>query len=853
MIFRSLRSKKSRMGSGIRRRPVISEDKSARRLQWFILCLAFVILVGTITKNTDPNVEIISDEEINSQVRSTQTITADFTFESVDIAATKKAKESAKEGVPEVFSINTNKIRDQLVMLDNRIDLLKSYKDDVDKAVRDALLASNSSQEEKQLVKDAVESIATKLSVQNEFQNIKPDILAVWLMPGTKSLPKREFEQQITTDETELSSTAPRIVSKLIEPEVTPVEFAWADYLSRLVHNGVDIILTSGIRRPDLWKLSQRKNQEADIKILRRKDVEDIGDLGLALAEELPISKVPTVKEASEKLRMWLQKSIKEQASTGFDDPIEISTLESAAWQMASKDIVDTLEYDSWATSQAFEDVLKNVEEVMKTNTIKDILQEEGRTWTTQSREDVKEYLQILNSGRDQKSVWIFILAHMIIASLSLTCLVHSISLIETSREKAFKSLNLTLLLMCLILIASRISFYFIGQDSGYLVPVAVMAILLAILTSARIATIGSLITSMLLGIQCGHSVSVIAVASAMSITGVFSIYVVRRRSDISSAAIKSTIVGLLVMFSMSLATDSLLSEVSLHRLVLILLNGLACLFIVPGLLSPLERLFRITTDIQLLEYSDLNNEILSRMAIEVPATYAHSLMLGQIAEAAADAIGANGLLARVCAYYHDIGKMKRPEYFCENQTGENIHDALSPRLSSRAIAAHVTHGVEIAREFHLPEPIIDGIRQHHGTCMIGFFYQRALDNNRHGDVEESDFRYPGPKPQRREAAILMIGDALESGIRSLKNPTEERVREFVDKIIRNRWEDRQFDECDFTLKDLDKIAEVISHRLSAAFHTRIAYPDTLMDKKVDNVISIAGASNEGQAPSGRD
>jgi putative nucleotidyltransferase with HDIG domain len=317
---------------------------------------------------------------------------------------------------------------------------------------------------------------------------------------------------------------------------------------------------------------------------------------------------------------------------------------------------------------------------------------------------------------------------------------------------------------------------------------------------------------------------------------------VVRRRNEMTRAAVAATIVGLLATAAVSLSTDSLAGG-SIHRLVLIALNGLACVFIVPGLLPPLERLFGITTDIQLLEYSDLNNEVLSRMAIEVPATYAHSLMLGQLAEAAADAIGANGLLARVSAYYHDIGKLRRPEYFSENQTNGNVHDTLTPRLSARAIAAHVLQGAEMAREAHLPKPIIDGIVEHHGTSLISFFYQQAVAQCKHGDVREEDFRYPGPKPQSRETAILMICDAVESGVRSIKNPNEDRVREFVDKIVAARAADRQFDESDLTLKDLDVIADVVTKRILTSLHTRIAYPEPDRGEKKP-LLQVGGAKD---------
>jgi putative nucleotidyltransferase with HDIG domain len=216
--------------------------------------------------------------------------------------------------------------------------------------------------------------------------------------------------------------------------------------------------------------------------------------------------------------------------------------------------------------------------------------------------------------------------------------------------------------------------------------------------------------------------------------------------------------------------------------------------------------------------------------------------VLGQLAEAAADAIGANGLMARVAAYYHDIGKMRRSEYFCENQQGTNIHDELSPRLSARAIAAHVIQGAEMAREHHLPQPIIDGILEHHGTCLIGYFYQQAQKQQKHGDVKEEDFRYPGPKPQRPETAILMICDAVESGVRSIKHPNEERVREFVDKIIAARSADRQFDDCNLTLKQLDTIAEVVTQRSMSNMHGRISYTEE-KDNDTGNIVPMPGAA----------
>jgi len=433
-------------------------------------------------------------------------------------------------------------------------------------------------------------------------------------------------------------------------------------------------------------------------------------------------------------------------------------------------------------------------------------------------------------------------LAHAIIVMLVLVSLLRSIALLAPTEAETRNGLNLALLIMCSTTIIGRLVWYF--EPTGFLLPTASGAILLAILINPRVAVIASFMTALLVSIQFGYDWRLLVVTCAMSIAGVFGMYRVRRRGDMTSAALKAATVGVLTMLAITLAIEPLTGEAALRRIALVLLNGCACMFIVPGVLSPLERLFGITTDIQLLEYSDLNNEILGRMAIEMPATYAHSLMLGQLAEAAANAIGANGLLARVCAYYHDVGKLRRPEYFSENQMDRNVHDERSPRMSARAIASHVAHGAELSREYHLPRPIIDAIDEHHGTQLISFFYQQAVEQKKHQDVREEDFRYPGPKPQSRETAILMIGDAVESGVRSIRNLNEDRIREFVDKIIRTRSADRQFDECDLTLRDLDVIKEVITRRMLTALHTRIAYPDRKTDPKGDNVVYLKGGAS---------
>ena len=269
--------------------------------------------------------------------------------------------------------------------------------------------------------------------------------------------------------------------------------------------------------------------------------------------------------------------------------------------------------------------------------------------------------------------------------------------------------------------------------------------------------------------------------------------------------------------------------------------NGIVTATIVGGILPMLEHLFRITTEISWLEASDLNHPLLKRMTIEAPGTYHHSLVVANLAEAAAEAIKANGTLCRVCAYFHDVGKLVKPDYFTENMNFErNPHDDLAPTMSALIIIAHVKEGVDLALKHNLNRRIIDIIQEHHGTSLVYYFYKRALQqqedaraggkimNLREEDVpevKEESFRYAGPKPQTRESAIVSLADMVESASRSLEKPTPQKIEQLVTDLIEQRIADRQLDECDLTLAELRIIAERFRFTLMTMLHTRIAYP----------------------------
>ena len=278
--------------------------------------------------------------------------------------------------------------------------------------------------------------------------------------------------------------------------------------------------------------------------------------------------------------------------------------------------------------------------------------------------------------------------------------------------------------------------------------------------------------------------------------------------------------------------------------------NGIVTATIVGGIIPMFEHLFQVTTDISWLEASDLNHPLLRRMTIEAPGTYHHSLVVANLAEAAAEAIGANATLCRVCSYFHDVGKLVKPDYYTENMNFErNPHDDLAPTMSALIIIAHVKEGVDLALKHRLNRRIIDIIQEHHGTSLVYYFYKRALQqqedartggkimNLREDDVpevREETFRYNGPKPQTKESAIISLADMVESASRSLEKPTPQKIEQLVNELISQRIADGQLVECDLTLKDLNLIAERFRFTLMTMLHTRIAYPK--QDSKITSI-----------------
>ena len=362
--------------------------------------------------------------------------------------------------------------------------------------------------------------------------------------------------------------------------------------------------------------------------------------------------------------------------------------------------------------------------------------------------------------------------------------------------------------------------------------PVAAGSMLVGLLiTSGEIVWIFSMFLAVVLGLMVDMKFSFMLVTMIGGIAAARGVHSCKRRNDLYFAGVRTGLVNAamiaLVTTIEKFGEPTYLSQI-IWGLPAGLFSGVLSSLIALMLVPLLESLFNVSTDVKLLELSNLNHPLLKEMLLKAPGTYHHSLVVGSMVEAAAEEIGANSLLAKVMSYYHDIGKIAHHNYFIENQkAGQNAHDHLSPHMSKTILISHAKDGLELALKYKLGKAIIDGIVQHHGTTLISFFYNRALEaqDASMGEVNEEDFRYPGPKPQFREVALIMLADSIEAAARSLDEPTPTRLQNIVKNIIQRKFMDGQLDECNLTLKDLTIIEESFIRILLGIYHQRIDYP----------------------------
>ncbi len=381
---------------------------------------------------------------------------------------------------------------------------------------------------------------------------------------------------------------------------------------------------------------------------------------------------------------------------------------------------------------------------------------------------------------------------------------------------------------LLLIILMTLVAVYFASEKwnlSIYLFPLAAGIILVVILYDLRVAILTTVANALLLGIlfKFNFEIAFLMIISGLTVT--YAMRVVQKRSDFYRCALYlalALVVTTYILESLKFTAPDQILEMCGYALI----NAAVSTVIAMALLPLFEQVFSFTTNVTLLELSDMNHPLLKRLALEAPGTYQHSLVVGNLAEAAAKAVGANPLLARVGAYYHDIGKAAISEYFVENQFGlKSKHDQLTPTMSALVIGSHIKRGKEFAEEFDLPDKIIEFIEEHHGTSTMSFFYHKAKQQSETGEVREDEFRYPGPKPQSKETAIMMLADSVEAASRTLEDPKPARIRNLIRRLINDRYQSGELSNSSLTLSDLKRIEDAFVIALIGIFHSRIDYP----------------------------
>ena len=392
--------------------------------------------------------------------------------------------------------------------------------------------------------------------------------------------------------------------------------------------------------------------------------------------------------------------------------------------------------------------------------------------------------------------------------------------------HKAIYEDNKKLILICLLNVSYLVLASGVKYVSPYLIPMVCTPLLLSMLINHKVSLVLSSYNVILLGALIEFDPQIILLAFISTILSSTILRKMQQRNDIIYATLGIGLLCGILNFLIGNMVSINIKEViinSLLTIVGVLISGILTI----GILPFIENTFDVVTTLKLLELSNPNSPLLRKLLMESPGTYHHSMLVANLAEMAAEEVGANPVVTRIGAYYHDVGKTSRPYFFKENQIGnENPHDKITAALSARIIISHVKDGVELAKEYKLPKVIQDIIAEHHGTTFVKYFYITEKNNSDDPDsINEDDYKYPGPIPSTKESGIIMLADSVEAAVRSITEPTSEKIEQMVSNIIDGKIKDKQLNNCDLTFKDLDKIKECFLKALKGIYHQRIEYP----------------------------
>jgi putative nucleotidyltransferase with HDIG domain len=521
------------------------------------------------------------------------------------------------------------------------------------------------------------------------------------------------------------------------------------------------------------------------------------------------------------------------EVKSGFLTQIPPGTLDMPGRVLAEligrSTLAPTLIYDEAATLENRAKARDAIQPVYITIKAEEIIVRAGERVTAEQI----ELLEKLGIQQSSGVSWPFLGVMLFVALISALVLAY-IRRFYPDIYNSDKHLLLLALLVVLFLLLSRFIMALsisanpqINMLSAYLSPAPAAVMLITILINDRLAYFVSMFFAFMIGlISPGNQLHFAIVIFAGSITSIFRISRLSQISDLIKIGLAVALVNVSAILSLSLINADITWEMGLSGMFMGAVGGILSAVLTIGALPFLENAFSITSTMRLLELSNPNHPLLKKLFLEAPGTYHHSLMVGSLAESTAELIGADSLLTRVGAYYHDIGKMKRPEYYVENQRGDaNPHEHIAPALSAVIVLSHVKEGLELARENRLPPEIIAFIATHHGTSLTEYFYNKAVREDGRENVNPADFRYPGPLPRSKETALVMLADSTEAAVRSLADPSKDKIKLMVHNIIKSKLANGQLDESDLTLKYLDVITDQFCLILEGVYHKRIAYP----------------------------
>ncbi|MFD2618272.1 HD family phosphohydrolase [Terrilactibacillus laevilacticus] len=511
-------------------------------------------------------------------------------------------------------------------------------------------------------------------------------------------------------------------------------------------------------------------------------------------------------------------------------------SLRGALIELLHYGIVPNYVFDAVATKRSKQDAANSIEPVQIHQG--EVIVKKGELITR----DILRELKVVGLLKDRFNILPFIGLFIFVSFIIVILSFEFNQLKKKDGNDLYKKLLMYgIILSCMVMLIKLATFLRLTNIPGlaYILPSALGTLLIRMFLTERLAIVTSIIFGMVASItfgsvsktgifdpQMGLYVLISALAGASIIRGN------ETKPKILQTGMFISLTNMLTVIMLMLIQNNTfrLGDIFLN-LIFAYLSGFLTTILTLGLIPVLETGFGMLSTIKLIELSNPNHPLLRKILLEAPGTYHHSVMVANLAERACEVIGANGLLARVAAYYHDIGKTKRPRFFVENQLdGVNPHDNLSPQLSRAVIISHPYDGADILRAHKMPKEIIDIAEQHHGTSLLKYFYFKAKESGQ--DVQEADFRYPGPKVQTKEAAIVELADSIEAAVRSMKKPTPMKINNLVQSIFNDRLEDGQFDECDLTLHELKLAKKSITETMNGVFHSRIEYPDEQIGKK---------------------